>query len=392
MRRSDLLFKIKRVTVVAAAGLALFLLPLATSLAASLDDYYRDRDYYSNLADEARKERNKKEQDAAEVKGQINRVNSQIRETENALDRTESEIGQTEQEIAGLLDRIKQEETNLKNENEKLGQVVSSWYMESDDGLLEAVVGSESISDMITRREYYDSVRQQIEVKMDQIEEIKRQFGENKSEKDRQRVALGDLRASQANQKGTLEEQRWVKHRLLTDTQKIIVELREEEKQAAQLEQQALSAIARIITSRRKTWWAEKGKGQRVNAGDVIGTMGSTGKSTGAHLHFEVRTAEGEVVNPANYIGSTFSWPADSRRITQEFGMTSYAQAGAYGGNIHSGLDIGAVELGVWGDPIYAAGPGEIVYKDWQGAYGYAVVVLHDNGMITLYAHLGSTS
>jgi len=55
--------------------------------------------------------------------------------------------------------------------------------------------------------------------------------------------------------------------------------------------------------------------GQKVKRGDVIGLVGSTGKSTGPHLHYEVHL-RGQVMNPQNYYFMDLS-PAEYDRMVQ---------------------------------------------------------------------------
>jgi murein DD-endopeptidase MepM/ murein hydrolase activator NlpD len=55
-----------------------------------------------------------------------------------------------------------------------------------------------------------------------------------------------------------------------------------------------------------ETWYGHLSRitvrdGQKVSVGDIVGRVGSTGRSTGPHLHYEVRR-NGKPVNPVQYL------------------------------------------------------------------------------------------
>lgn len=69
--------------------------------------------------------------------------------------------------------------------------------------------------------------------------------------------------------------------------------------------------------------------------------------------------------------GAALLWPTAAKHITQYFSWR------------HTGLDIG----GPTGTPLYASDPGVVELSGWSNGYGYNVVINHQNGTKTRYAH-----
>ncbi len=96
-----------------------------------------------------------------------------------------------------------------------------------------------------------------------------------------------------------------------------------------------------------------------------------------------------EVTPPPAVSLPRMQWPLQGV-LTQGFGPSPYwfepslRVGSAFYPHFHTGIDIAAP----WGTPVRAPLAGRVEYTGWQGGYGNTVVLLHDNGLRTLYAHL----
>jgi len=58
--------------------------------------------------------------------------------------------------------------------------------------------------------------------------------------------------------------------------------------------------------------------GQKVTKGSLLGYVGSTGNSTGPHLHFQMTNSAGKRFNPWEYIFGKKKWPGEVDRADLE--------------------------------------------------------------------------
>lgn len=79
--------------------------------------------------------------------------------------------------------------------------------------------------------------------------------------------------------------------------------------------------------------------------------------------------------SPSRAAGPRFLWPAKGD-LTSGYGTRW--------GRMHSGIDLAADT----GAPVVSAKAGYVTYAGWLGSYGYAVILEHNQGYSTLYAHL----
>ncbi|MEI8143058.1 MAG: cysteine peptidase family C39 domain-containing protein [Candidatus Berkelbacteria bacterium] len=189
----------------------------------------------------ARQQATAKKQEAALIQDQIAVVQSDISEAESAINSTQNQINLTGQVIDQLETNISQQQSSYDDAKNKLGELIANWYMNKPQGLIETLVGSDTVSAVVTKQKYFASIQDQITESMAQITILKNDLTGQKDQRTNELVTLQGLQDSQQVQKNELVSKKNYKAQLLSGTQGAINALAQ---QAADAE--AKAALIRV--------------------------------------------------------------------------------------------------------------------------------------------------
>ncbi|NLT49224.1 MAG: peptidoglycan DD-metalloendopeptidase family protein [Clostridiales bacterium] len=290
--------------------------------------------------DELNRQINRLQSQLKAGKAEESKLNSQIKNLDNLIKAAEgeirdlqSEIAQTNKKIAEVEAQLKAKQSEIDKQNDEMADRIRAMYKNGDVGILEVLLGSESITDFLTNLDMAQKIFDNDVSLLEQLEEQHKSIDKYRKQLEELRATLSTKKQAEATKQGQLQASRGdvsqLKAEIASDNKAL-------EKQIDAVNEEANALIAEIL----------------------------------------------KLQGTGDYVGGVLGWPVPStKRVTSEFGYRVHPILKVK--KLHTGMDIGVAK----GNTVVAANAGKVIKAAWNNSYGYMVMIDHGGGIVTLYAH-----
>ena len=285
----------------------------------------------------------------------INQLNLERKKVRADISYTENKITSTDLEINKLTLEINKAERDIESNEDAIKAILRNMNFADNDTFIEILLRHDNVSEFWNEFESLQTVRNSMRAKVYGLSELKVVLETKREENTTRRGELVDLKNQYSDQNSILSSNQANKTQLLSAT-------KNEEANYQALLQEKAEARNRLLAEVRDI----ESQIQFILDPNTIPTPGTV----------------------------VFQWPLDNPIITQNFGYTKFALGGAYNGNQHNGMDMGAPI----GTKIHAPLTGtvrNIGNTDLvRGCYSWGkwILIDHPNGLSSMFAHLSQIS
>lgn len=279
-----------------------------------------------------------------ELEASVKALDGQLVESQEKLAAAKVRSEKADADVADVKDSIARSQGEIEKHTSSVNANAVDIYKHPDRGSVDAILGSENISDAGRRIGMVNRVIESDQSQLRRLSALKQDLREDEDK----------LVAAQEEARAAKEAQEHEQVRIETLKVKQEATLKANEARIREL-QSEVDALEREEAAIQAT----------------LARSGAATPGAGPQGNVNVRG------------NGKFGWPVGGP-VTSEFGQRCLNGSC----RMHNGIDISAGT----GTKVGAAGSGTVISAGSQGGYGNTVIVNHGDGYATLYAHLSSIS
>lgn len=292
------------------------------------------------------------------VVNELRQVEREREVTQNLITTLEDQIAQSSLRIGDVTRDLARAQDELAIKRQVLARRLRSIYKLGKFGWFEILLRSDSFADILGRYKYLRLVGEQDRRLVERIANLEARIRQSRASLEAARQSLDEAREARLEQARTLTASERDRAQML---RQVKTRRSEQLTAARQLEEETRKIQSVIATLERRRAEREELARREAEAAGREAPAPRTSTLTGDF--------------------GALDWPVQGE-IIERFGRSRHP---VYNTEVvNNGIDIKAPP----GAAVRAVESGEVVYADWNGGYGQMVILDHDGGDYSLYAHL----